>query len=184
MQRAIVWIVIALGCGEEPREPAPRGEPAPSETVIDEDAPVTAQTLFAFVPERLGGYEAVMRQVSNPLAIGAYRAPSGLINLNLGITQSVVFDRAQVRSADSDAIERSEAAGVETQGVAVGRFRGLRVTMSQQTELRLFLEERIHVRVSMEGQHTNEELVALARELDLEGLARLAPRIPAPIEPH
>jgi hypothetical protein len=142
-----------------------------------------ARRLLAYLPTSLGGVRAVSREVADTHSVhAAYRTDSGFINVNLSVTRSVSFDRAQVRGAEDDTFVQSSAAGEGRGGVAVGRFRALYVAFhsGSQTELRLFLEDRINVSLSIEGRHTPEAMVALAAGLDLEGLARLASRQPSP----
>jgi hypothetical protein len=88
-----------------------------------------------------------------------------------------------VEGAQSDEVEGNESTGITKQGVAVGKHRAvfLDYLSSSKGELRMFLGDRVNVNISREGKQSPEALVALAQELDLDGLAALAPRVPAPV---
>jgi hypothetical protein len=206
MRPALFVLVLALACdrndaatpakGVEPstatkapesKTPAADTKTPDTNTVATKpvvpDGPVTAQTLLAFVPETLGGARAEYRQVADEaLVAAAYRTPTGFINVNLALTPHIESDRLQVKGAESDEVVRNEGAGLEKRGVLVGSRRALfvRFLSGNQVELSMFIEDRINVRVSREGTATPEELVALMKELDLDGLAAIAPRVPAP----
>lgn len=157
---------------------------APSAAANRAPARVTAQALLPFVPRTMIGIRAETRRVVDDYGVhAAYRTPTGYINIQLAITRDVGFDRAQLAGIDSDEPERNRAAGVERQGVAIGRFRALvvRYESGLKTDLKMFLGDRINVDVSREGSIPTAEVVALAEALDLEGLERLARRIPAPV---
>ena len=145
---------------------------------------ITSETLLSFLPAEMGGAHATRRQViDDHLVFAAYRTPTGFINVNLAITRSVSFDRAQVDEAGSDEVHHNAVS--DHRGVAVGRFRGVLITRhsGNSTELRLFLGDRINVELVVEGRVSREDMVALANTLDLNGLAAIAARIPAPREP-
>jgi hypothetical protein len=132
------------------------------------DGPVTADTLLLFVPKKLGGHAADMRQrVDEALVAGAYRTPTGYINLNLSLSRSTSFDRAQSEGKEQ---------------IKVGRFAARNVVYESgsKTELRMFVGDRINVDVTREGKVPIEQLIAIAAELDLDGLDALAKRVPAP----
>lgn len=141
------------------------------------------RALLRFLPAELAGARAASREVGDThLVHAAYRTETGFINVNLSVTRSVAFDRAQVEGAERDAVV--ETPTTTRRGIAIGRFRALYLAFrsGSETELRLFLEDRVNVTVSREGRHAPEEMVHLAEGLDLEGLARFAATVPAPAE--
>jgi hypothetical protein len=165
----VVALFLAAGaCSCSEAGPADHSTGASAEKVTVPDGPVTSNTLLLFVPESLGGGKKQMRQVvDEALAAGAYQTPAGFINVNIALTRSLSFERAAVEGDEQ---------------TMVGRFKARRVVYESgsKSELRLFLAERIAVMVSIEGSVPTERLVALAAELDLDGLEALAARIPQP----
>lgn len=206
MRRSIVVLLLVIACsGDRTRDAGPSDQPkaeakaenevdAKAENEVDAkteakpavvvpDGPVTSTTLLAFLPETLGGSPVEFKQAADEaLAAAAYRTPTGYINVNLSITRDVEFDRAQVAGAESDVVQRNPAAGMGKRGIAVGSHRGLfrTYTSGSKVELAMFLGDRINVNISREGEHAPAALVELAQELDLDGLAALASRVPAP----
>jgi hypothetical protein len=182
--RIAVATALVLACTPPTAETKPAAKTKPAATVEVAEGPVTSQTLLAFMPATLGDAAIEMKQVADEaLAAASYRTPTGFINVNLSLTRDLDFDRAMVEGARSDEVERNEAAGIAKQGVAVGTYRAvfLDYLSGSKGELRMFLGDRISVNISREGKQAPEALVALAQELDLDGLAALAPRVPAPM---
>lgn len=160
-------------------EPAKRGPVAGPSAIAVPDGPVTAKTLVAFLPERMAGASADMREaVDEALAAAAYRTPTGFVNVNLSLVRDLGFERAQVKGAETDA--KSESNGIAKQGVAVGSERALVLVYGGKTELLMLIADRIALSVSREGTETPAAMVALAQSIDLATLATLARRIPAP----
>jgi hypothetical protein len=147
---------LAAGCNEGPTK------------VQVPDGPVTAKTLELFLPEKMGGAEAMSRKAQDDkLAASAYRTSTGFINVNLSLVRSLSFQRAQVEGEEQ---------------TMVGKHKARRVVYESgsQSELHLLLSDRISVYVSVEGSVPTSRLVELAQAIDLDGLDALASRIPEP----